>query len=91
MASRPQLSSKAATHPLRDDRLELGRPLLPDAVTGLEHIKACMRESLAQKRRVTGEAVRVVPANDDCSGYLNRRQMRCECRQVFRIGTDERR
>jgi hypothetical protein len=31
---------KAAAHPLRDDRLELGRSLLPDAVASLENIQA---------------------------------------------------
>src|SRR5437762_6290112 len=30
----------SADHPSRDDRLELGRSLLPDTVTGLEHIQA---------------------------------------------------
>jgi len=50
-----------------------------------------MRQSFAQKRRVTSEAVRVVPANDDCNGHLDRRKMRCEYRQVFRIGANERR
>src|SRR3989454_2685385 len=79
------------THPLRDDRLELGRSLLPDAVTGLENIQSCMRESFAQNRRVSGETVRVVPANHDCNGHLDRRKMRCEYRQVFRIGANERR
>jgi hypothetical protein len=34
------LSSKAAVHPLGDDRLELGGSLFPDAVTGLENIEA---------------------------------------------------
>src|SRR5712691_10099468 len=86
-----RLSSKSAGHPLRDDRLELGRSLLPDAVTGLENIKACMRQSFAQKRRVTSEAVRVVPANHDCNGHLDRRKMRREYRQVFRVGANERR
>jgi len=31
---------KAAAHPLRDDRLELGRSLLPDAVARLKNIQA---------------------------------------------------
>jgi hypothetical protein len=31
---------KAAAHPLRDDRLELGCSLLPDAVASLENIQA---------------------------------------------------
>ena len=86
-----QLSSKAATHPLRDDRLELRCSLFPDAVTGLENIQACMRQSFAQKRRVSSETVRVVPTDHDRDGHLDRRKMRCECRQVFRIGANERR
>src|SRR5262245_19183102 len=35
-------------HPLRDDRLKLGRSLLRDAVTGLENVRARMRQSFAE-------------------------------------------
>ena len=42
------LSSKASAHLLRDDRFELGRALLPHAVTGLEHIQAGMRQYVEQ-------------------------------------------
>jgi hypothetical protein len=46
---------EAAVHPLCDDQLELGRSLLPDAVTDLENIQARMRQSFAEKRRVSSE------------------------------------
>src|SRR5467141_2228384 len=63
-------SVEATTHPLRDDRFELGRSLLPDGVTGLEDVQACMRQSFAQKRRVSSEPIRVVPTHHDCHRYL---------------------
>src|SRR5437870_7391993 len=85
-----QLSSIAAAHPLRDDRLELRRSLLPHAVTGLENVQACVRQSSAQKRRVSSESVRVVPTDDDGDGYLDRRKTRRQYRQVFRVGASER-
>src|SRR5206468_12428228 len=77
------------THPLRDDRLELGRPLLPDAVTGLEDIQACMWQSFAQEGRVSREAVRVVPTDHDRHGYLDRGKARRQCGQVFRVRANE--
>ena len=76
---------------MRDDRLKLRCPLFPDAVTGLENIQARVRQSITQKRRVSSETVGVVSTDHDRDGHLDRRQMRCECRQVFRIGANERR
>ena len=37
------LPLRTPAHPLCDDRLELGRSLLPDAMAGLENIQSCMR------------------------------------------------
>src|SRR5437867_8752608 len=83
------IEAEATTHPLRDNRFELGRSLLPDAVTGLEDVQPCMRQSFAQKRRVSSEAVRVVPSNHDCHRYLDRRQARRKYYQVFRVRANE--
>src|SRR5712691_1121216 len=86
-----RLSSKTAGHPLRDDRLELGRSLFPDAVTGLENIQARMRQSFAQKRRVSSEPVRVVPTDYDRDGDLDRRKARRQRSQVVRVRANKRR
>src|SRR5712671_2435965 len=82
-------SVETTTHPLRDDRLELGRSLLPNGVTGLEDVQPCMRQSFAQERRVSSEPVRVVPADNDCDGYLDRREAWRERRQIFRVRANE--
>src|SRR5712664_279212 len=81
----------ATTHPLRDDRLELGRSFLPDAVAGLEDVQACMRQSFAQERPVSSEPVGVVPTDHDCHGYLDGREAGRQCCQVFRVRANERR
>jgi hypothetical protein len=65
-----QLSSKAATHPVRDDRLELWRSFLPDAVTGLQNIQTRKRQSFAQKRGVSSQPVRIVATDHDRDGIL---------------------
>src|SRR5258707_849910 len=89
MVSPTGVEVEATAHPLRDDRLELGRPFLPDAVTGLENIQACMRQPFPQERRVSSESVRVVPTDHDGHGYVDRRKAGRQCCQIFRVRAHE--
>jgi hypothetical protein len=84
-----RLQLKATADPLRDDRLELRSSLLPDAVTGLEHIQAGMRQSFAQDRSVPSEPVRIVPTDDDRDGYFDRCKARRQCCQVVGVRANE--
>src|SRR6266404_3415956 len=83
------ITVEATAHPLRDDRFEFGRSLLPDTVTSLEDVQAPMGQSFAQKRRVSSETVRVVPTDDDCDRHLDRREAWRERRQIFRVRANE--
>jgi hypothetical protein len=47
-------------------------------MTGFENIQAGVRQLFAQELRFPSETVRVVPADDDCDGYLDRRKARCQ-------------
>ena len=65
------LRLEATSDPLCDDRLEFGRSFLPDAVSGLENVQAGMGQSFAQKLCVPGEAVGIVPSDNDCDGNFD--------------------
>jgi hypothetical protein len=56
-----------------------------------ENIQAGMRQSFAQELGVASEAVGIVPPDNDCDWYLDRREARRQRSQVLRVRANERR